>query len=91
MLKTYNSLFTSQLSQDYTIKICRHDKGNDLIILDASNYNTMLTSIIRDKTKFLEIEYDSNEMQHSTVAKENSVTCCIITLYTYKKFKDGKT
>ena len=63
-----------KLSQDPAIKICRYDKGNGLAILDASDYNTKLNSIISDKKKFLEIEYDSNKMQHPTITKENSIT-----------------
>ena len=64
----------NKLSQDPAIKICRYDKGNGLAILDASDYNTKLNSIVSDKTKFLEIEYDSNKMQHPTITKENSIT-----------------
>ena len=64
----------NKLSQDPAIKICRYDKGNGLAILDASDYNTKLNSIINDKTKFLKIEYDSNKMQHPTTTKENSIT-----------------
>ena len=64
----------NKLSQDPTIEICRYDKGNGLAILNASDYNTKLNSIISDKTKFLEIEYDSNKMQHPTITKENSIT-----------------
>ena len=62
-----------KLSQDPAIKICRYDKENGLAILDASDYNTKLNSIISDKTKFLEIEYDSNKMQHPRITKENSI------------------
>ena len=65
---------SNKLSQDTAIKICRYDKGNGLAILDASDYNTKSNSIISDKTKFLEIEYDSNKMQHPTIPKENSIT-----------------
>ena len=35
-------------SQDPTIKICRYDKGNGLAILDASDSNAKLNSIISD-------------------------------------------
>ena len=59
----------SKLSQDSTIEICRYDNGNGITILDASDYNTKLNSIIGDK-KFLEINYHKNKMQHSTVTKE---------------------
>ena len=64
----------NKLSQDSIFKICRFDKRNSLAILDASNYNTKLNSIISDKTKFLEIEYDSNKMHYPTITKENSIT-----------------
>ena len=64
----------NKLSQNSTIKICRHDIGNALAILDASEYNTKFNFIINDKTKFLKIKYDSNKMQHPTVTKKNSIT-----------------
>ena len=62
----------NKLSQDSTIKICQYNKGNGLAILNASDFYTKLNSIVDDKTKFLEINYDSNK--HPTVTKENSIT-----------------
>ena len=42
--------------------------------MGASDYNTKLNYIISDKTKFLEIECDSNKMQHPTITEGNSIT-----------------
>ena len=64
----------NKLPQDPTIKICRYDKGNGLAILDVSGYNKKLNSIVRNKTKFSEIEYDSKKLHHPTITKENSIT-----------------
>ena len=78
------------LSQSSTIKICRCDKRNGIAMLDANDYNTKLNSITSDKTKFLEIEYDSNKTQHTTVTNKNSLTSYIKQYLKKVLYKDGK-
>ena len=60
-----------KMSQDFSIKVCKFDKGNGLAILDSTDYDAKLHKIIQDKSKFVEIRQDT--AIHPIIQKKNSI------------------
>ena len=75
-----------KISQDFSIKVCKFDKGNGLAILDSTDYDAKLHKIIQDKSKFVEIRQDT--AIHPIIQKENSIAYYI---RRYLKNKEGYT
>ena len=61
-----------RLAKDSSIKVCKFDKGNGLVLLDTDDYYTKLDVIINDTTKFRKVDVDENN-KHPLVKKENSI------------------
>ena len=45
------------LAKDQSITICRPDKGTGVVILNKSNYENMMQTILNDKSKFKQIQH----------------------------------
>ena len=63
----------SNLGKDESIKVCKYDKGKGVTILNSSDYFAKLDIIVNDKSKFIEIEPNSDINKHPVVIKGNSI------------------
>jgi len=81
------------LRKDDSIKICKFDKGNGVVILDNTDYYEKLDNIVMDTTKFKEIDTGKTK-NHPIINKENTISnflnSCIkkfVPLKTYLQLK----
>ena len=51
----------NKLCQDLKMKVCRYDKGNGVAILNSTDYCEKLNKIVNDRSKFVELQIDSNK------------------------------
>ena len=68
-----------RLSKDNSIKVCKFDKGNGLVLLETDDYYAKLDVIINDTTKFRKVDVDQND-KHPLVKKENSIKRLFISI-----------
>ena len=59
-----------KLRQNENVKICQHDKGNGVVVLNSEDYYFKLDHIIDDPTNFIKVNTDGKV--HPIIAKENS-------------------
>ena len=65
----------NRLKRDDSIRVCKFDKGNGVVILDAVDYYEKLDQIVFDDTKFKEIKIkDDLDIHHPVIKKENSIS-----------------
>ena len=76
------------LSKDENIKICRFDKGNGVVILDAQVYKSKMESIVLNKTKFQEIIHREKGL-NPIIIRHNSVKDTIEECFKIDKVSDG--
>ena len=51
------------------IVFCKPDKGNGVVILDKSDYNDKLLSILKDKSKFKQLQEDPTEKREASLQR----------------------
>ena len=51
------------LSKDKSIVICRPDKGNGVVLMDKSNYQSRINLILEDTSKFQKLDSDTNSLK----------------------------
>ena len=62
----------SDLRADESIRVCSYDKGNGILIMNASEYNDKLDLIIGDTTKFCLVEQVDSK-NHPIIKQELSI------------------
>ena len=60
------------LCRNESIKVCRYDKGNSVVVLNNSDYFEKLDTIVLDEEKFQKIAVDL-DLEHPVIKKENSI------------------
>ena len=61
------------LSKDKSIKICKQDKRNGLVILNSNEYFKKLDEIILDQTKFVEVVPKRKSNIYPLISRETSI------------------
>ncbi len=61
------------LANDESIKICKYDKGNGVVILNTTDYFKKLDEIVLDKEKFSEVKVDDDDLKHPIIKNEHSI------------------
>ena len=64
-----------KLAKDKEIKVCSFDKGNGIVILNASSYEEKIKTILNDGSKFIEVPVDNctNFNKHPVCVEEEKI------------------
>ena len=76
------------LLRNESIKVCRYDKGNGVVVLNNSDYFEKLDTIVLDEEKFQKIAVDV-DLEHPVIKNENSIKRYLSN--NVKKFVDKST